>query len=357
MPDLEPVGGWMSGELERCVKAAGIDVVAGSALAAALDWQAQAPPLEPIPAIWPTDATPDVQAGLALLARPEPAVVVQVGRRERPADTWLVQRDPDADDTFLAVALEAEGGLDLYRTVPREALLDALLAVLARHQDPQISVDDLPAMTRDGLLTLLALGELFDRRFPDPEPDWAPEEDFRFDIADLLPHVTPDAGSMVALAEILWPGGTPIGETELREQLALLGLVGLVGQGPFADDTEVETPPELPDFWLSERLLWIVRCLAWWRGTVQVTTTADDRPRLALLLATWIWQIVSRADTEHLAELQPLTLEETRLALSASLSAPTSAPTARRPRFCRSCGQPLRDGARFCAGCGTTVPS
>ena len=343
----------------------------------------------------PADATPlaglssarreTVAAALSQLARPGAPPVFRRGRRARPGYRGWLTADAENPDEATLLLLENNGAADVYFGLMRAALTDWLLQPFAGFRVPEIPLpvlDPVPART---MSVVLALADLFRFRYPDPVPDWSPDGDLRFEVAELaalLPPADELHSLRTAWRAVSGPDLPLLDPAELETELMILSLWGWLGKGEALEaiDEEAIVSADEPDsYWLAPAVLWWVRCLAWWNQLLAV-----DRPSegLAVIQATALWVIERHdEDGEALLALRTVTPAELHHAVDDALAdawpalaaggpacphcGVTVLPTARfcqvcgqpvQPRSCPSCGLEVREGAAFCGHCGQDLP-
>jgi len=297
-------------------------------------------------------------AALALLCRGGLAPAFRRGRRARPGyQGFLVPADEPAEATL--ALLEDGGALDLYVGLTSAQLLDWLLAPFASFRVPEIPLPALEPVPPETMVVLLALADLFRKRYPDPDPEWAPDGNLTFDEAELAAIATepePYHSLRAAWETVGGPSLPLLDGGAVSHELLVLALWQWLGKGEPLDaiDEEALTPADAPDsYWLPPALLWWVRCLAWWNHLLAIGTDGDG---IAVIQATALWRIVPEEDEEGRPELSLHVIVPAELhhAVEEALLAVWPVQAADGPA-CPHCGAAVRPGARFCQACGQAV--
>ncbi len=232
-----------------------------------------------------------VAAHMRVLAEPARVLLIRRGMRRRPAATFFacIGSGPDAD-VVSVVQNTPTGVLTLLLPLSRTSLIEWLAAPFAAIPRPAISLTSLPNLTPDMLALLLALGDMFGERVPVPDPEWQPQP-MSFTADDLL--ALRPGSDMLTLPQAysdLTAQSLPVLTHKQMQTLLLL----LATSGTLAVDDEL--PGQPTRYSLGRRLLWFVRCMAWWDLTLAVRhwqaggqTSALAAPPLALLQATALW--------------------------------------------------------------------
>jgi hypothetical protein len=363
------------GQVAALIESLALRPSAGSPLAAGSGAAAPAPP--------PAEAR--LEAAVTILRAAADCVAPPVfsrGRRARPNYRgWLFGAAADPDEAALLLR-EENGAVDLYFGVTHDDLVHWLLQPYAGFQIPEIDLPVLETVPAATMTVLLALADLFRTRYPDPEPDWAPDGDFRFDVAELatlVPPADPLHSLRTAWAAVGGPELPLLDDQALDTELTILSLWAWLGKGEVLEaiDEDALTAADQPDsYWIAPALLWWVRCLAWWNHLLAVGPRGAG---VAAIQATALWTIEPVDENAEL-RLQPITPAGLHHAVSEAIAAawPTAVPAGPAcphcgvgieadARFCPACGQPVqpnrcprcggdvRPGARFCAQCGQSM--